>query len=80
MKTSLLHTFHNLPGEQKRTVDKPRFSPQIIPLYPLTPGPNRAQTGFPKGLKINGLRSRLSLSPQTFFDYNTKTNYYFLDN
>ena len=80
MESLLLNTFHNLPGDQNRTVDKVLFSPQIFPSYPLTAGPNRAQTGFRKGLKTNRLRTLLNLSPQTFFDYNTKTNYLFLDN
>jgi len=78
--STLLHTFHSRNGEQIRTVEKVSFSPQILPLYPLAPGPNRPQTGFCKYLKISDLRLPPSLSPQTAFDYNTKTNFYFLIN
>jgi len=77
---ALANTFHKLSREQIRPVEKPYFSPQIIPLYPLASGPNRAQTGVPKTPKSKDLGTRISLSPQTLFDYNTKTNSYFLSN
>lgn len=76
-KSPLLNTFHKAVGGRNRTVEKLSFYPQTFPLYPLAPGPNRAQTGLRKGLKTRDLGDRLTLSPQTFFDYNTKTNSYF---
>jgi len=80
IKTLLLNTFHARQRVQIRTVEKASFSPQAFPLYPLTPGPNRAQTGFRKGLKTKVLGRPLALYPQTLFVYNTKTNNYFLSN
>lgn len=80
IKTLLLNTFHGHRGVQIRTVEKAPFSPQTFPLYPLAPGPNRAQTGFRKGLKTMVLGNPPGLYPQTFFVYNTKTNNYFLSN
>jgi len=76
----VLNTFHRTQRDLIRTVEKPSIYPQIFPLYPLAPGPNRAQTGLRKELKTKDLGVRLALYPQTVFAYNTKTNYYFLSN